>query len=133
MMPSIWAHGSATGSPRSRARSLEDGGHHGAVSGQALMRAGTEEPEVARQQQMVLDLAGRAHRVVQEACEVVVDVPTATLGEVGWDGDARATGLDLQAQPLVGKDLCRCSIDGEEQGIRPGDRPGWPTVRAVHQ
>jgi len=80
-----------------RARSLEDGGHHGAVSSQALMRPGTEEPEVARQEQMVLDLAGRAHRVVQEACEVVVDVSTATLGEVGWDGDARATGLALQA------------------------------------
>jgi hypothetical protein len=37
-----------------------------------VLRVRSQEPEIAREQQVVLDLAGRAPRVVQEASEAVV-------------------------------------------------------------
>jgi len=48
---------------------------------------------------MVLNLARRAHRVVQEACEVVVGAPTATSG--CWPRWRRSPEVRAWRQRLV--------------------------------
>jgi hypothetical protein len=68
---------------------------------QVVVRVRSREPEIACEQQGVLDLAGRAHRVVQEASEVVVGEPAAPLRDVGQDRHAGTPELARQAKTLL--------------------------------
>ncbi len=71
------------------------------ISGEGLVRAGAEEIEIVGQEQVVFELAARAHRHQHEAPQFGVATSSATFRDIGRNRRRTPTKLRHQAVSLL--------------------------------
>src|SRR5215210_213643 len=76
-----------------------------------------QQTEIAREQTMILELAGRTQRYLEKAGQFGVSVPAGTLRDVRWDGGAGRPHLAYRPIQRVPRELRRGSIYLQRQQV----------------